>query len=219
MTAHPLGAQTAKPLPLNLNENEVSEATRRQAEGPMRFILQMDAAKERKDKAPAAKPAPAATPASAAAASAKPKAAAPTTTATNANGPAAAKPAEASTSAQPATADSPPLAKAAPAPEATPTPTPSAAPALAAAVLTPPTLVSMVEPDISSASRRRLQGAQSATVRLSIAADGSVSDAEVLKVSNAVLRQPVLDAIKQWRYTPPGQAVSQTVELQLVDAE
>lgn len=211
MTATPVVAQTAKPAPLNISESEVSEATRRQAEGPMRFILQMDATKERKDKAPAAKPAPTAAPPAGAA---KPKPSAPATAASN--GAATPKPVEPPASATPAAPEPLPLAKtgapAEPAPAA-------AAPVIAAAVLAPPKLVSMVEPDISSATRRRLQGAQSATVRFNIAADGSVADAEVLKASNSALRQPVLDAVKQWRYTPPGQVVAQTIELQLVEAE
>jgi TonB family protein len=201
-------AQSAKPMPLVIPESEVSEATRRQAEGPMRFILQI----EQKEKtAAAAKDAkPAAAPA---AVVAKPKPATPSPTPAIASTPAAAptaKPvAETPAPTSPAAAEVAPAVLAAPAPAAAPV----------AKEIAPPTLLSMVEPDISLSSRRRLQGAQSATVRFNIAADGSVTDPEVLKTSNSVLRQPVLDAIKQWRYTPPGQVVSQTVELQLVDAE
>ncbi|GAA5175924.1 hypothetical protein GCM10025771_09400 [Niveibacterium umoris] len=210
----PALAQTgSKAMPQVMSESEVSEATRRQAEGPMRFILQMDASKEKKP-APAkeakpASPPPAPAPAAAAtAATVKPKAAAPATA-----------------SAKPGGDSKPSDAPAEPAQVAVATPAVDvakpAAPAPEAVVAAPPpqpTLVTMVEPDIAPAVKRKLRGAQSATVRFNVAADGSVADAEVLQVSSPSLRQPVLDAIKQWRYNPPGQVVPQRVELQLVDA-
>ena len=81
-----------------------------------------------------------------------------------------------------------------------------------------PTLVTMVEPDIPTPVRRRLKGAQSATLRFNVTPEGTVADLEVLEVSNPALRQPVVDAIRQWRYNPPGQVVAQKVQLQVLES-
>lgn len=174
----------------------------------MRFILQMDATKDKKPVAPKEpKPAPAL--------AGKPKPVGPAASVANAPAPGPAldaKPADA--------ADAPTqVATVAPARDAKPAPvvdTPAPAPA---EPIPQPTLLTMVEPEISAPLKRRLHGAQTAMVRINVAADGSVADAEVLQVSNAALRQPVLDAVKQWRYSPPGQVVPQTLELQLVDMQ
>ncbi len=203
----PVSAQNAKPMPQVMSETEVSEATRRQAEGPMRFILQVEQAKDKdKDKKPAppreAKPA-------APVATAKPRPApapAPATAAAD-------KPATATPAAE-AQAAPEKLAIAAPALEAPP----PAAPEPAALPPPPqPTLVTMVEPDIPTPVRRRLKGAQSATLRFNVTPEGAVADLEVLEISNAALRQPVVDAIRQWRYNPPGQTVAQKVQLQVLE--
>jgi len=189
-----------------MSETEVSEATRRQAEGPMRFILQVEQAKE-KDKKPA--PAPAPKPAAAPVVATKPRpAAAPAQAAAD-------KPPTANAAADVAPAPEK-LAIAAPALEAPPTPA-----ALEPAALPPPpqpTLVTMVEPDIPTPVRRRLKGAQTATLRFNVTPEGTVADLEVLEVSNPALRQPVVDAIRQWRYNPPGQVVAQKVQLQVLES-
>ncbi len=201
-------AQSAKPIPQVMPETEVSEATRRQAEGPMRFILQVEQAKE-KDKKPPAPPRetkPVATPPVAAS---KPR---PAQTATP-NAVAAERPAATTPAAEAATEPAK-LAVAAPAIEAAP-----AAPEPAALPPPPqPTLVTMVEPDIPTQVRRRLKGAQSATLRFNVTPEGAVADLEVLELSNPALRQPVVDAIRQWRYNPPGQLVAQKVQLQVIDS-
>ena len=201
-------AQSAKPIPQVMPETEVSEATRRQAEGPMRFILQVEQAKD-KDKKPPAPPRETNPVAAAPAAASKPRPAQATTPPTAV----AEKPAPVAPTIE---APAAPAQLAVAAPAADPAP---AAPEPAALPPPPqPTLVTMVEPDIPTAVRRRLKGAQSATLRFNVTPEGAVADLEVLEVSNPALRQPVVDAIRQWRYNPPGQLVAQKVQLQVIDS-
>lgn len=189
---------------------EVSEATRRQAEGPQRWILMMEKLEKegklpfgKKPAAPAARPA--ATPAPAAPAPAAPRPAA-------AAQPKAPSPQElealAAPPAPPAPAAPEPAARVADAPEAT---APPPEPVLE--------LVDLVEPTMPPNLRARLSEGYRVLVEFEVQPDGSVRGAQVLEASHADLRRPVLAAVSRWRYAPPGKAVTTRVALQVAPAE
>jgi TonB family protein len=211
----------------SVDSMEVSEHARRQADGPMRWIMLADQPKA------AAKPA---TPAPAA----KPQAAADKAATVSQPAPAPAKrPAVAATkpAGTPAPATSEPATRAAtadtslPAPEpkqevalATPSPQPVVAPAAAAPEPQPEPeivlkLVDMVEPVIPDALRSRLGKKASVVVHFAVAANGAVTDPEIVSASNNELKKPVLAAVKQWRYAAPGKRVEKQIELQIVAEE
>jgi len=208
----------------SVDSMEVSEHARRQADGPMRWIMLADQPKA------AAKPA---TPAPAA----KPQAAADKAATVAQPAPVPAKrPAVAATkpAAAPAAANSDPATRAAaqdpaPVPEpkqevalAAPPPQPVAAPAAPEPQPEPEIvlkLVDMVEPVIPDALRSRLGKKASVVVHFAVAANGTVSDPEIVSASNNELKKPVLTAVKQWRYAAPGKRVEKQIELQIVAEE
>jgi TonB family protein len=200
----------------SVDSMEVSEHAKRQADGPMRWIMLADQPK------PGTKPAAPAPNAKAAAAGEKPAPAAQ---------PAAVKrPAVVATKpvAAPAAANSEPAAHAAQADAPPPAPEPRQEVAIAAptpqpAAPTPPPepeivlkLVDMVEPIIPEALRSRLDKKASVVVHFVVAANGAVSDPEIVSASNNELKKPVLAAVRQWRYAAPGKRVEKQVELQIV---
>ena len=65
-----------------------------------------------------------------------------------------------------------------------------------------PTLLYKVEPEYPEAARRaRIHG--TVTVRAVIGRDGAVEDAEIIQSSHRLLEDAALEAVRQWRYTPP----------------
>jgi TonB family protein len=210
-----LSASVWADQPVVVNPGQVSEATRRQVEGPVRWILLADKVeKERKRQAQA----------KAAAAAAERLAAEH-----------AAAQARRVQSAPPAPAVA---AKAAPVSRtpqvvAPPAPAPLPAAALPVASIAPaaalpmpadepeeeeepaPKLLDLVEPFISDALKARLRGKSNIVVRFRIQPNGTVRGAEIVETSHPALRQPVLKAVEQWRYAAPGKEVVKIVQLQI----
>ncbi|WP_417068643.1 TonB family protein [Niveibacterium terrae] len=201
-----------------VNPAQVSEATRRQVEGPVRWIMLADKVeKERKRQAQA----------KAAALVAEHSAAQVRRVQSASVAAAAARPA-------PAPKTSPslaPIASALAPASAAPAPLPAAALPVAsiaptAALPLPvdvpeeedepaPKLLDLVEPFISDALKARLRGKGNIVVRFRIQPNGTVRGAEVVETSHPALRQPVLTAVEQWRYAAPGKEIVKLVELQI----
>lgn len=206
----PLLSVAADPV-LNVNPAQVSEATKRQVEGPVRWILLADKAeKERKRQALAkaaaeraaaerlaAEHAAARRASAVAGKPAAPQAGAPAAVA--AVQPAAVLPA----AALPVAAIAPVAALPPPAAEPEEDELPS------------PKLLDLVEPFISESIKARLNGKGKITVRFAIQPNGSVRGVEVVETSHPALRQPVLSAVEQWRYAAPGRVVEKVVQLQI----
>lgn len=203
------GAQTAAP-----GSRAEDEASR-----PLRRIIEASKIKPKPKVADAA-PRPAATPASAAPTLPARATAAAAETAAPLASPAA--------PAAPADPGGPPQSTVAtveveasprtPPPEAQPQPQPQpdAAPAPQASVaLPPPKLLSLVEPVTPRGLAGRLRGEIRVDVALSVAADGSVSEAAVTASSHPQMNDAVLEAVRQWRYEPAGRVREHAVQVVL----
>lgn len=199
-----------------VNPAQLSEATRRQAEGPVRWIMLADKVeKERKRQALAR--------------AAAERSAAEHSTAQARRVQSATIAAVAAS--KPAPTLKPPQAVAQTAPAPAPAPLPAAALPVAsiapsAALPLPmdepeeedepaPKMLDMVEPFISEAIKARLRGKGNIVVRFRIQPNGTVRGAEVVETSHPALRQPVLKAVEQWRYAAPGKEIVKLVELQI----
>ncbi len=82
-----------------------------------------------------------------------------------------------------------------------------------AAALPPLKLRSLVEPVTPRHLAGRLRGEVRVEVALSVAADGSVSEATVTASSHSQMNAAVLDAVRQWRYEPAGRAREHAVQV------
>ena len=81
------------------------------------------------------------------------------------------------------------------------------------APLAPPRLVSMAEPEVPARLFRRGGGRVELLVDVLIDTDGSVKSAVVITSSNADADEPVLDAVRRWRYEPQPAARPHQVRL------
>lgn len=87
------------------------------------------------------------------------------------------------------------------------------APPAPPAPLAPPRLVSMAEPEVPARLFRRGGGRVELLVDVLIDTDGSVKSAAVITSSNADADEPVLDAVRRWRYEPQPAARPHQVRL------
>ncbi|MEJ6022735.1 TonB family protein [Ramlibacter sp. PS4R-6] len=192
-TAHTASAQTSAPPAGNPVDNAPSEAARRAALSPYRFILQ-NASAPRKAAAPAPAPAPAV---------AEPK---------RAPAPAPVQQAAAQ----------PQAPRPAPAPEVAAPPPPAPEPTVAAvsrqAAEPPPPRREIIpiqtdEPRLSPALLRE-QPKGVVKVHFDIQPNGTVSDVKILASTNRSLNRPTLEAIQGWKFQPVDEIL--TVETELV---
>lgn len=93
----------------------------------------------------------------------------------------------------------------------------AAAPAVAlpATPAAPLRNILMVEPELPTTLLRRLRGAVEVVVGFTVNRDGSVSEVAVRSSSNPAVDGAVLDAVRQWRYEPLPQARTHAVQLVL----
>lgn len=188
VAAHTACAQTTPPA---TSDNAPSEAARRAAASPYRFILQNAAPRK-------AAPAPAAT----AAAVAEPKK--------------AASPPVQQAAAQPQRAAA---AEPAPAPAPAPAPEPTVASvSRQPAAEPPPTRREIIairtdEPRLSPALLRE-QPKGSVKVHFDINYDGSVGEVKVVSSSNRSLNKPTVEAVQSWKFQPVDEVL--TVETEVV---
>jgi TonB family protein len=187
--AHSAFAQTTPPAG-SATDQAPSEAARRAAASPFRFILQNATA-------PARKPAPAAAPAD--------------------KRPAALE--QAAVQPKPAPAPAKPMATATAAPAAAPQPAPEPVAALSRKPAEPPPVrreiipVKTDEPRLPPALlRERPSG--TVKVHFDIHPDGTTSDVKVLSSSNRALNRPSVDAVQGWKFEPVDEVL--TVETELV---
>ena len=159
-------------------------------------------------------PAPAPAPRKPAPVAAAPK---PTAAPAASNAPAAAEaPTPVATAAAPGSQDS------ARAPLASATPPPDAPLVLAATAVQPPPpppeeevplhLLSRVNPTIPRQMQKERFRDAYASVKFTVAPDGSVSNAESIKASHARLASAAIDAVKQWRFAPIPAAREAAIE-------
>jgi len=192
--AHTATAQTA---PAGTTDNAPSEAARRAAASPYRFILQNASAPRKAAPAPAPAPAPAA-------AVAEPKKTTPAPVQQASAQPQRAAPVEA-------------------APAAAPAPTPAPEPAVASisrqpAAEPPPIRREIIpiqtdEPRLSPALLRE-QPKGTVKVHFDINYDGTVGDVKVLSSSNRSLNKPTVEAVQGWKFQPVDEVL--TVETEIV---
>ena len=179
-----------------------------EASRPMRLII--EAAKIK----PKARPAEAAAPARPPAAPVRPAANAAAPAAPAAAAVVAAEPTPASPAAEPPAAPPVVEANAVPrSPDVAPLPDPVAPGELPA--LAPPKLRTLVEPVTPRHLAGRLRGEVRVDVQLSVAADGSVSEATVMASSHPQMNAAVLDAVRQWRYEPASRSREHAVQVVL----
>jgi TonB family protein len=194
--AHTASAQT--PAPTGNQDNAPSEAARRAAASPYRFILQNAAPRK-------AAPAPAAAPT-------------PVVEQRRAPAPAPVQQAAAQPSATQASRPAP-----APEPEViAPPPAPAPEPAVAAVsrkIAEPPPPrreiipIQTDEPKLPPALLRE-QPKGVVKVHFDIQPNGSVSDVRVLTSTNRALNRPTIDAVQGWKFQPVDEVL--TVETELV---
>jgi len=75
--------------------------------------------------------------------------------------------------------------------------------------------VKVVEPEFTGAVIRRLRTDVEVLVDLVVQPDGSVSDVTVRNAPFKAIEEPVIQAVKQWRYEPIGEARPHVVQLVL----
>ena len=223
MLAQPAGAQTESP------KAESLERAQKAADAVFHWIkLNADKGATRQQPAAAPAPAPAPTPKKAAAVAATPKA-----TPAAAPSVAAAPAANAAATAQPAV-----TAAALPTPEQEPdrtpvvlasaatTPAPAAPMAVAAQAAEPPPkaapqeeaeeplkLLFKVEPSIPRQLQQGNFRTGIAQVQFTVAPDGTVQQASVLKASHTRLGNAAVEAVRQWRFAPIRKAREAAVEV------
>jgi TonB family protein len=103
----------------------------------------------------------------------------------------------------------PPAAVALAAPAAAPLPLPVAV----AAEPVPLRLLNVVEPTVPRRLNGKLRGEITAVIRFTVNADGSVADAGIDESSHREMNESLLDAVRQWRYAPPGEGRAHAVRL------
>ncbi len=234
-------AQTAAPPAASASEAQLSEAVKRQAASPYRWILtnQTSAQKPRAPTtapspapaptaaAPAPVPAPAPTVASAPPAGANSAAAVAAAAARRAEiAEAAAKQASAA-AATPAPAAvaavAPPPPPPAPAPVVAAPPPPPPAPVQVAVAPPPPpppklnidlVPISQPEPRLSPAAQRELASGAAVRIAFTVNTDGSTSDVRVVSSSTRALNNPVMAAVREWKYNKVD--APQKTEIELV---
>jgi TonB family protein len=194
---HPITApaQTAAP-----RDPDAAARAAREANNPLRVIIEASKLKSRATDAPPARPV-AAKPATPAPVAAKAQAA----------------PAAAVAASQPAAEPAvivPVVARAEPAPQTLLVPAPIV-PAPKPAPPLPLKLAQMVEPALPAAVLRRMLNDAEVIVGFTVNADGSVSNVAVRSSPLKSLEAPVIDAISQWRYEPTGEARVHAVQLVL----
>ncbi|MES2634625.1 MAG: TonB family protein [Pseudomonadota bacterium] len=192
--AAPVMAQTAAGA---ARDGAPSEAARRAAESPYRFILQNAAIRERPKPAPA--PAAAAAPVVEKEA---PKRPAPVESVATVRQ-RAAQPAE-PVAAQPEAVAPAPTPVAVAAPQAAPAPVVAVRKELIAVRQDPPELSAML-------MRERPSGM--VTVAFEVNPDGNVSGARVTKSSNSSLNRPSVSAVEKWKFQPIDDTRSLEIEL------
>lgn len=191
---------------------EAMNRARRDADNPLRMIIEAGKLKEARERARAA------------AARAPQRAVVP---AAAASGVAAADPAPVDAPPLPAAAaepivETPPAAPVEP-PAAAPGPGPEPAAIEAAAEpvvppIRPPAplrLATMVEPQTPRHLIGRLRGDVEVVVAFTVNADGSVSEPAIRSTTHKEMNPPVLEAVRQWRYEPTGAARAHSVQLVL----
>jgi TonB family protein len=200
--------------------SSVGERTSRDASNPMRVILEAGKLKVRiKPEADASPPAAAPAPKPATVARPKPAQAAPPVVAAPATPPSAPADKAVARSTPPASTPAAPLVELPPPviPVVEARAAPSAAPAVAAAARKPVALknVTVVEPDFPNTVIRRLRSEVEIIVDLVVKPDGSVSDVVVRSTPFKGVEEPVVAAVRQWRYEPIAEARPHTVQLVL----
>lgn len=196
---HTASAQTSTPPANNSTDNAPSEAARRAAASPYRFILQ-NATAPRKAAAPAA---PAATAVAAPAPVSEPRRPAPAPVQQAA--------------AQPSAPRAPAPVEAAPAPA--PAPQPEAVAAASRKPVEPPPPrreiipVQTDEPRLPPALLRE-NPKGTVKVHFDIQPNGSVSEVKVLASTNRQLDKPTISAIQNWKFQPVDEIL--TVETEIV---
>lgn len=120
----------------------------------------------------------------------------------------------AATTSLPASASEPPLQTPAvlPAPPTAALAEPAPVPA---GPLPPLKNIHLVEPELPVSTLRRLRGEVEVLVGFTVNTDGSVSDVAIRSSPNQALDGPVVEAVRQWRYAPVGQPRSHAVQLVL----
>jgi len=79
--------------------------------------------------------------------------------------------------------------------------------------LLPPRLLSRVDPELPAYLLRRGAQRTELVVELVVNTDGSVRDVSVRKSPGAALEEPVIDAVRQWRFEPQPVARPHVVRL------
>jgi TonB family protein len=207
------------------SSSQISEAARRQAESPYRWILTNAKATGPAREAPAARPATdagrAAAPAPAAAATrtaaAEQPAPAPSARTGGTNGGTGALDSGSggvvlSPTPNVAPAPAPEPARVAAPPPPPPPPAPVAAPEPARRVELPLVAVSQESPNLPSAILRELSN-ETVRVRFTVQGDGSVANPSIISSTNRRLNTYILNAVQRWRYQPIGEPRAHEVEL------
>jgi len=206
----PANAQTLKP------DSEAANRAAREADNPMRVILEASKLKVRikPDGDDAASPEkrvvrpPAPRPA-APVATAKTKAPA-------AQAPVASQPASVPAPVNPPSQTVARAAESVPMPTALAVPSPIVpAPKPLALPPVPLKLAQLVEPEVPSSVMRRMRSDVTVVIGLTVNADGSVSDVVIKSNPMKALDAAVIDAVRQWRYNPIGEPRTHAVQLVL----
>jgi len=200
-------AQVAAP-----RDPEAAARAAREANNPLRVIIEASKLKSRAAEAPPPVRPAAPKPAAPAPVAAKVEPA-PVATKTQA-APAAAVVAASRPTPEPTAPITPVVARAEPAPVTLSMPAP-VVPAPKPAPLLPLKLAQMVEPGLPPAVLRRMVNDAEVIVGFTVNADGSVSNVAVRSSPMKALEAPVIDAISQWRYEPIGEARAHAVQLVL----
>lgn len=100
-----------------------------------------------------------------------------------------------------------------------PAPTPPPPAPAAVEVLVPLKAVSVVEPRLPRRLLDRVRGDVEVVVTFVVGTDGSVGQAAVQSSSNALVNPTVLEAVSQWRYAPIPAAREHAVQLVMRTAE
>ncbi len=197
LVLHPIAATSQPAAP---RDPEAAARAAREANNPLRVIIEASKLKGRATDAPPVRPV-AAKPATPAAVAAKAGAAPTASVAASqpAAGPAGVVPVVARAEPELATLSLP----------APVVPAPKLAPPL------PLKLAQMVEPSLSPTVLRRMLNDVEVVVGFTVNADGSVSNVAVRSSPLKALEAPVIDAIGQWRYEPIGEPRVHAVQLVL----
>ncbi|MBT9526717.1 MAG: TonB family protein [Rhizobacter sp.] len=203
----PLAAHAQATAP---RDPDAAARAAREANNPLRVIIEASKLKSRATDAPPVRPV-VAKPATPAPVAAKPQTA--PVVAAKAPGVPAAVVAASQPAAEPA-----PIAAVATRTELAPVVLSVPAPVVPApkpAPLLPLKLAQMVEPALPPAVLRRMVNDTEVIVGFTVNADGSVSNVAVRSSPLKALEAPVIDAISQWRYEPIGEARAHAVQLVL----